>query len=431
MSASTDRERVPAVGGQATVPAPDPIARDYLLLALRLDQLIPGLVDAYFGPADLKARVDLEQQAPPARLLDDTRALLARVHGEVDDLPRRRWLTAQLVALETQTRSLAGDPLPYRDHVARCFDFEPQRRSESLFAASAAAIGELLPDGGPVDERLAAWDARFTIPIDRLPAFSDVLVARYRERALASFGAPDGESLRVGLVTGQPWTGYNWYDGSYRSRVDLNTDVPLRVASAARTLAHETYPGHHLEHAWKDEARVQDAGEVEASALLINAPECLVSEGLAEIGYRFVVAPEDEVELLVELFGVVGLPIAADPAEARDAAERSVTIEHHRHVLRAVAVNAALMRHADGVGHDDVLAYLRQVGLMAADRAAQRLSFIEHPLWRTYVFVYTEGEELLQRWLDLRPDQGRAARFGRLLREPLTPGSIAEDLAGG
>ena len=29
--------------------------------------------------------------------------------------------------------------------------------------------------------------------------------------------------------------------------------------------------------------------------------------------------------------------------------------------------------------------------------------FIEHPLWRTYVFVYSEGEALLRRWLDVVP----------------------------
>jgi hypothetical protein len=41
---------VPAVGGTRTVPAPDASARDYILLGLRLDQHIPGLVDGYFGP---------------------------------------------------------------------------------------------------------------------------------------------------------------------------------------------------------------------------------------------------------------------------------------------------------------------------------------------------------------------------------------------
>lgn len=67
--------RVPAVGGTRLVPRPDAVARDYLLLALRLDQRIPGLVDGYFGPADLKAQVDMEQRPSAARLRDDAGAL--------------------------------------------------------------------------------------------------------------------------------------------------------------------------------------------------------------------------------------------------------------------------------------------------------------------------------------------------------------------
>ncbi len=426
---SASRPLVPAVGGETTVPAPDPIARDYLLLALRLDQRIAGLVDGYFGPADLKAQVDLEALRTPGRLLDDASALLERIPAEVDEPSRRRWLAAQVAALEAQARALAGEPLPYVEHVTRCFDLEPQRRPEAEFAVSAAAIAELLPGDGSIDERLAAWDERFTVPRDRISHYAEVLVARYRVRAAALFGLPDGESLRVGLVTDQPWTGYNWYDGSFRSRVDLNTDVPLRVATLARTIAHETYAGHHLEHAWKEADQVRAAGRLESSALLINAPECLVSEGLAELGYRFVVPTADEADLLIELYQVAGLAIADDAGAARDAAVRTIAIERHRRALRAVAVNAALMRHVDGATHDEVLAYLREVALMAPDRAAQRLSFIEHPLWRTYVFVYSEGEALLGAWLDLVPDAERAARFARLLHEQLTPGAIAEELA--
>jgi hypothetical protein len=43
-------ERIPAVGGDRKMAVPDPIGRDYLLLALRLGELLPGLVEAYFGP---------------------------------------------------------------------------------------------------------------------------------------------------------------------------------------------------------------------------------------------------------------------------------------------------------------------------------------------------------------------------------------------
>ena len=110
---------VPAVGGTRQVPPPDPIARDYLLLALRLDQGIPGLVDGYFGPADLKARVDTEQPLAPGRLRDDATSLRERLPAEVAEPDRRAWLEAQLVALETHAAALAGEPLPYLEHVTR------------------------------------------------------------------------------------------------------------------------------------------------------------------------------------------------------------------------------------------------------------------------------------------------------------------------
>src|SRR4051794_33179403 len=78
------------------VPTPDPVARDYLLLGLRLDQQVPGLVDGYFGPAELKARADIEELREAARLVDDATALLERISTDVAEPDRRDWLTAQV-----------------------------------------------------------------------------------------------------------------------------------------------------------------------------------------------------------------------------------------------------------------------------------------------------------------------------------------------
>ena len=83
-----------------------------------------------------------------------------------------------------------------------------------------------------------------------------------------------------------------------------------------------------------------------------------------------------------------------------------------------------VVRHVEGRSHDEVVGYLRDVGRLSGDRAEKRLEFIEHPLWRTYVFVYAEGEALLERWVDAVSEPERAARFGRLLREQLTPGAV-------
>ncbi len=423
-----ERVTVPAVGGTRRVPAPDGIATDYLLLGLRLDQRIPGLVDGFFGPAELKARVDMEQPRSPSRLRDDALELGERVAHEVAQPGRRAWLLAQLRALEAHALGLAGEPLPYEALVERSMGFAPPRYDDATFTDALATLDAQLPGIGSIHERLAAWDAELEVPVDRVPGLVGWLVDRFRDVAARHFGLPEGEDLRVSLVSGQPWSGYNWFDGGRRSRVDLNTDLPIRVPDLLHTVAHETYPGHHLEHAWKEADLVDDLGRLEASLLLINTPECPVSEGLADLGVSFASPIEARADLLVEAFERAGLPLAADRARNRAVAERAVTMAGPRRTLAAIRGNAALRRHADGAAHEAVLDYLVTVGGYARDTAAKRLEFIEHPLWRTYVFVYAEGEALLRRWVDAAPEAERLARFGRLLHEQVTPGRLLAEL---
>ena len=415
---------VPAVGGTRMVPEPDPIARDYLLLVLRLDQHAPGLVDAYYGPALLKAAVDVDPLPGPARLRDDAAALRERVAAELPTGDRRTWLSAQLVALEARAADLAGAGLPFAELVARWFDRPIGPGPEDEMAGAAAALDEIIPGLGPLDARLDAWDDRLTVPIENLSAVVGWLAARFRESASALFGLPDGEDVTVGCVRNQPWGGYNWYDGGRRSRVDLNVDLPIRAWDLPRLVAHESYPGHHLERAWKEAELVDLEGRLEASVLAINTPECLMSEGLANLAVRFAVSPAGEADLHAELLaraGIIAPPDGSAPEVAR-----------LRRILERADRNAAFLRHADGRSREAVVDYLVTVGRRSPERAAKRLDFIDHPLWRTYAVVYAEGESLLGGWLDAATGAGaRAARFGRLLREPLTPSQIAAELDGG
>ena len=178
------------------------------------------------------ARSTSASSRPPARLAGDAAALLARLAGEVDDDQRRDWLAAQLVALRTQAAALAGDELPYLEHVDRCFAWTPERRDDAMFEAAAAELDALLPGPGPLADRLAAWDARFEIPVERLPAVVDWLVGRFRARADACSACRRARISGSASSTNQPWSGYNWYDGGRRSRVDINTDLPVRAADA-------------------------------------------------------------------------------------------------------------------------------------------------------------------------------------------------------
>jgi hypothetical protein len=417
------------MGGLRDVPVPDPVARDYLLIALRLDQHVPGIVDGYFGPADLKAQVDMEQLRPPVLLAEDAARLRGRLAAEVGAPDRRHWLDLQLRALETLALVQSGEPMAYLEQVRRCFAHTPARRPLERFEGAAARLDLYLPGRGTLHDRLAVENAAWTVPPDRIAPLTEELVRRFRARAAALFALPEGEDVRVNLVRDQPWSGYSWYDGGGRSRVDINLDLPVRLPALLGTAAHETYPGHHLEHATKERTLVEGMGRMEASILLINTPECLISEGLANVGREVAAPPATRDELLMELAPLAGIPLAGDPEALREAAAREGEIAAARAVLDEARVNAALMLHEDGRPRDEVLAFLVEVGRLAPETAAKRLQFIEHPLWRTYVFVYAEGEALLRRWLGQVPPEERAARFGRLLREALTPPAIEAEIA--
>ncbi len=430
----------PAAGGEWTVPTPDAIAAGYLTLALRLDQVRPGFVDGYFGPAALKAQVDMAPVPSLDRLIDDATALGARVTAEVEEPARRTWLSAQLRAIEANARAFRDAPdgltgSAYLEHVERCFDWTVARRPLELFASARAEIDRLLPGPKPLVERLAEWDDGLVVPVERLPAVTDWLVGIFRERARVQFGLPPGEGLRLELVRGQPWSGYNWYDGNLQSRVDLNIDLPIRAPTLVSVVAHETYPGHHLEHAWKEARLVTEEHRLECSILLLNTPECLIGEGLADLGRRFAVPSDEEVSLIEELFERSGIPAATGGrfTAGRSTAELvriAVALREPRARLRQFEVNAALRRHVDGADHDTVRSELELSALMTPERAEKLLDFIEDPLFRSYIFVYSEGEELLRRWLEAVPPGGQVDRFRRLLVEQLAPATIVAETRG-
>ena len=424
---------VPASGRDRQVPTPDPIARDYILLALRLGKMMPGIVAAYFGPEDLKTQVDTETPYTATKLREDASRLEARLAREVPAADRRRWLQAQLVAIEAQALMLTGDPLPYPDYLTCLFDLTPEQTPESVFDAAADDLARLLPSGEmrteTLADRLAAWDRRFIIASDRLPAIVDWLVGQVRDRADRLVGLPTGENIEFEYVAGGPWSAFSQYEGGLQTSIEINTEQLCRPADLIRMAAHECYPGRHTEHAWMERRVIGDQGRMEASITLLNTPETVIREGVAFLGERLV-APDDLLpDLLLELYERGGLAIVADPAAAREAADKQVRIGRALASLRAVVANAAFLLHADGATKENVAAYLRHYLVTSPERAEKQLALIEDPISRAEVVVGSEGERLLRRWFELGPSGELVDRFGRLLREQLTPGSISADLA--
>ena len=399
--------------------APVDVPTEYVRLGLRFDRLEEGFVDAYTGDPRLRAEVTDEPAPTPRQLRDRARALLRELDSAALSPDRAGFLRGQLTALECSARKLGGEPVGFVEEVAAYFQVDVGLGDESAYAAAHAELSALLPGDGLLVDRYAAYRRREECPPDRLAAAVEALSSALRDRVRARYGLPEVETVRYDVVTDQPWSGFNYYEGGFRSRVAINADLPQRLAQLPHLVAHESYPGHHTEHCRKERGLVQKSGRVEHTVFLVNTPECLMAEGLADLGVEAAVG-EGWGPWAAEILGDLGLHFDGHLAERVAAATAP---------LNRVRQDAAVLLHDRGADPDDVVAYLQRWSLVSPQRARQQLRFLTHPLWRAYTSTYVEGYDLLSRWLaDRVPGQGVADRFLRLLDEPLTPSAVTAEL---
>ncbi len=400
----------------------DEVGREYVVLGLAVGELEEGIVDSYYGPQELRAEATA-REATPQQLVTDLATLRERVSGAGIDPQRALYMDRQLVGLETICRKLAGEDIDYVTEVELCFDATPTATPPEAYAELRRRLDALLPPGASLHERLAARDGRMTIEPDRVLGLLEWVVGELRADCAPVFSIPDGDSLELSVVTNEPWSAYNWYEGGKRSRIEFNTDMPTRAHQLVGTMGHEAFPGHHLEHASKEQRLVNEQGRVEASIQLINTPEAYISEGLAEVGPKLLVDRDRGIELLVGICERAGIDMTAEDAA------REWEVSQAIRLLRGSGGDAALMLHAEGRSRADVKQFLIDDALRTPEQAEKSFEFLTHPLWRTYTFCYAGGEQLLTRWIDAAGGlDERRQRFTRLLTEQLTPSGIAAEI---
>src|SRR5829696_7186259 len=392
---------------------------EYVRLGLRFDRLESGFVDAYTGDPRVRAEVVDEQAPTPQGLRDQARALLRELDAAELPADRADYLRGQLTGLECTARKMSGEPLGFVDEVSSYFQVDVVLGDPASYAAAHAELEALLPGGGSHAERYATHRRREECPPDRLESAVHALSSALRDRVRGSYGLPDVETVKYEVVTDQPWSGFNFYEGDYRSRVAINADLPHRLSHLPHLVAHEAYPGHHTEHCRKELGLVERADRTEHTVFLVNTPECLMAEGLADLGVQASIGAGWG-PWAAEILGDLGLRFDGHLAERISAAVAP---------LNRVRQDAAVLLHDRGADPDEVSAYLQRWSLVSAGRAAQQIRFLTDPLWRAYISTYVECFGLLSGWMAAWPaGESVADRFVRLLDEPLTPAAVAGEL---
>ena len=410
----------------------DRIAVEYVKLVLALGQHDADYVDAYYGPPEWKkdaasTKTDLDTIAARAKSLiaDVTRegkALTPSKSGSEAEMMQLRvhYLERQLSALAARVRMLKGERLSFDDESRALYDAVAPTYPDSHFQQILDRLEKRFPGSGPLVERYDAFRRAFVIPRDKLDAVFQRAIQGCRERTLGHMKLPADEKFTVEYVTNKSWSGYNWYQGGYRSLIQVNTDLPIFIDRAIDLACHEGYPGHHVYNVLLEKNLVKDRGWTEFSVYPLFSPQSLIAEGTANFGIEVAFPGKERVDFeRTVLFPLAGL----DPSRAAEYYEVQALVDQ-----LSYAGNEAARRYINKeIDAAQAAAWLERYALMQHNRAAQRVKFFDQ--YRSYVINYNLGKDMVRRYIESRGGTARApekrwTEFERLISSPRLPSGL-------
>lgn len=400
--------------------------QDYVQLQFRMEKLIikhteSRFVDYYYGPTEWKTAVENEAETPASELVRAAMALLDSLSAQGFEEHRQTYLSKQVIALETVCRKLNGESFTLEDEVQRCFDIRPTWIPETRFEQAHALYDEALPGKGSIFERLQGLRNRYGLKkeqSDQLVRLMRIAMDEARRRTREMVDLPEGEEVELDTAHDKVFGGENYYLGNYRSRVELNTDLPTNLRWLIDLVCHEGYPGHHTEFALKEQHLYRGRGYLEQSISPIICPQSVISEGIATSAFKMIFTPEEvEQWARVHLYSLAGIePVDVDTEKLQQASE----------LMSGIDGNARFML-SDGRPEAEVKQYIMKYALIPEEYAQKDIEFLKDPFREAYIFTYFYGRHLMRPWLS-GPD--RKAVFKRFLTEQICPSDLVQVAEG-
>ncbi len=401
----------------------DQIAERYVRLVLAVGLHDDGYVDAYYGPESW--REDIATLRPTLTQIGaDAQAAIAQLQA----LPspqepmlrlRLRFLQRQLEALAAHVKKIGGASLAFNDEAKALYDVVPPALDKLTLKSQLDTLEALLPAGkGSLSERYNAYLQRFAIPVDRLESVMRVTIDEARRRTARRIKLPEGEQFELALVKDKPWSAYNWYQGKFHSRIEINTDLPVTASRAIELAVHEGYPGHHVYNSLLEQALVHERGWIEYCIYPLYSPQSLIAEGSADFAIELTFSSDERAAFYQEvLFPLAGF----EPSEAR----RYAQIVDAAQFTGLATIDAAREWLDGRASEQQALLSLQNNALATPERARQRLAFFRS--YRSYIVNYSLGEKMVAAYVDALAGNNPTTRwlvFADLLASPALPSDL-------
>ena len=422
--ASASATVAPAAPASVAAPAISitDISDAYIRLTLEAGTHEAEYVDAYYGPPALQAAAK-ENPRSLAQLIIETRVLTAAIDVALPSIKvvseRRRAvaLRGMLIAADTRLQMLQGRKFAFNDEARGQFATVPELKPLAYYDAILANLETLIPGDGPLSARVDAFNERYIIPKDRLQPVFDAAIAECKRRTAQYINLPAGETFVMEFVTGKPWSGYNYYKGNYKSLIQINTDLPIRISRAVDLGCHEGYPGHHVLNLMVEEQMARKNGWKEYEVNPLYSPTSVLSEGSANYGIDLAFPASERLAFERDiLYPMAGL----DPKSAQAFWQMQQMTE----ALSGARLTIAKMYLDGEITRSQALDLTQKYLLLSPARAEQSVKFTDH--YRSYVINYGWGKDLVRAYIERgNPDAPeRWRRMEKILSEPTVPADL-------
>ncbi len=398
------------------------ISDAYVRLTLEAGTHEAEYVDAYYGPPALQAAATANPRSL-AQLIAAARVLTAAIDAVLPSIKvesdRRRAvaLRGMLIAADTRLQMLQGRTFAFNDEAQGQFATVPDLKPLAHYDAILASLETLIPGNGPLAARVDTFNERYVIPKDRLQPVFDAAISECKRRTAQFINLPAGETFVMEFVTGKPWSGYNYYKGSYKSLIQINTDLPIRISRAVDLGCHEGYPGHHVLNLMVEERLARKNGWKEYEVNPLYSPTSVLSEGSANYGIDLAFPAAERLAFERDiLYPMAGL----DP----NSAEAFWKMQQMTESLSGARLTIAKMYLDGAVTRAQALELTQKYLLLSPARAEQSVKFTDH--YRSYVINYGWGKDLVRAYIERgNPDPTeRWRRMEKILSEPTVPADL-------
>ncbi len=376
-----------------------------------------NLVDAYTGPPELSPERQ-KKDCDAKTLLHEVGELHDLISDEAEDEVRQQYLLGEIDSFWTTLRWLSGVPMLYSDIVEGMFNIQMRGFRESEIDTVVEVLEDQLSthSGDSLQEKVNLFSKEGEVTGNTLRDLiekelqqkANIIGNQFKEKI---FSLMEREITDNGVeyrcVSDRPWSGYNWYQGGFKSLNEFNIDRPFNRDQLASAIYHEYE--HHVSNLWKEQLYI-DTGNVELSIVPLHTGRCVISEGTADTARDF-------------------LQIAEQDERARI----SNTLSKIR---RMTIINAAIMLNSEKKSTEEVMEYLVARGFR--EPGSFTLSFIQPSqsdgrpnFWAPYIFTYFFGrQDFVLPTYEKATNEDQLARFYRTMYlNPYSGSSLTWNLA--